>query len=254
MIGKQTNCRLPIVVLALLLMLLGVGCSALSAPDPAATVQANRAGLELEATSIAQAAQAQATEIRATVSAAETLVAAGEQINNQLLLTMRAVFPPTEQVVQNNGGATPGHVASPAPLGVLGEATPLPGAGATANPGDPQITSNTPFTDVGTALTVRDSDGCSNGLVTAFAADVPRIYVTTRALNIRAGTVMRVQWNYEGEPSYSESFTVAQDDDDFCLWFYIEPTSDVFGAGTWSVQLFANDSPVNDPLTFTIGM
>ncbi len=253
MFEKQAYSLLSIALLAWLATLI-VGCSALSSPDPAVTLQAGRADLELEATSIAQSAQAQATEVRATVSAGETLVAQGEAVNNQLLVTMRAVFPPTQQIVQNNGAVTPGSVASPAPPGMLGEAA-TPGAPVDgSNPVDPVINSNTPFTDVGTALTVRDADGCSMGLVTAFAADVQRIYVTTRALNIRAGTVMRVQWNYEGQPSFSESFTVAQDDDDFCLWFYIEPTNATFDAGTWSVQLFANESPINDPLTFTIGM
>jgi len=231
-----------------LIALLGASCSALSSPDPAATLQANNAAIQAEGTSIAQAVQAQATEVRATVSAAETYVAQGEQINDQLLLTMRSVLPPTDQVVQNQGGFTPGHVASPAPPGSFGQATSL-ALGSTA-----QASSSTLFTQVGTAETVRDSDGCADSLVSVFPADIQRIYVTARALNISAGTVMRVQWNYEGEPSFEETYTVSVNDDDFCLWFYIEPVADVFGAGNWSVQLFADDRPIDPAVSFTIGM
>lgn len=228
--------------------LLTAGCSALSAPDPAATLQANRAALEAEGTSIVLAGQAQATEIRATISAAETAVARGEEINNQLLLTMRAVFPPTQQIIQAEGGATPGAVATPAPPGMELQITPL------GTPIGGSAVSSTLYTEVGTASSVRDADGCSTGRVTSFAADTQRIYITTRALNIRGGTMMRVEWYFEGQLSYEESFTVAENDDDFCLWFYIEPTNVTFSAGNWSVQLFADNRAVSDPIQFTIGM
>jgi len=232
----------------LILAIFAAGCSALSAPDPAATLQSNRAAIEAEGTSIAQAAQAQATEVRATVSAAETYVAQGEQINNQLLLTMRAVFPPTQQVVQDQGVITPGAAASPAPLGSLPQTT----SGAPESSGG--STTSTLFTQVGTALTVNDIDGCSLGVVTTFAADVQRIYVTTRALNIRSGTNMRVQWSYEGQPAFDESFSVGENDEDFCLWFFIEPTNVTFDAGNWSVQLYADDQAIEPLVSFTIGL
>lgn len=239
-------------ILVSLMLIASAGCSALSAPDPAATLVANRAALDMEATSIAQAAQAQATEIRATVSAAETSVVLGEQVNSQLLLTMRAVFPPTAQIIQNEGAATPGQVASPAPPGMMGLPT-TPGAPITPEL-NRNATGSTLFTEVGTALVVRDDDGCAAGLVSAFAGDVQRIYVTTRALNITGGMIMRVQWNFEGELSFEESFTVAENDDDFCLWFYIEPTNATFGAGNWTVQMFADERPVSDPISFTVGV
>lgn len=240
--------KLRSILLAAVLLIVSA-CSAFEAPDPAATLQANRLAYEAEATSIAQAAQAQATQISGTAVAAETIVAQGDLINQQLLLTLRAVIPPTQQVVNEGEVVTPGHVASPAPGGVVAATTP----GANPEAGQVSSDSSTLFTQVRTALSVRDSDGCADTLMDAFPADVQRIYITTRALNIRAGTVMSVQWTYEGEPAFSESFTVEQDDDDFCLWFFIEPTESVFSPGNWTVQLFENERPIEPLVSFTVG-
>lgn len=246
MIRKQAYLRAVLLALALLII---SACSALEAPDPAATLQANRLAYEAEATSIAQAAQAQATEINGTAVAAETIVAQGDLVNQQLLLTLRAVIPPTQQLVNEGDVATPGHVASPAPGGMVVATAP----GANPDGGQASDGGGTLFTQVRTALTVRDSDGCADTLMDVFPADVQRIYITTRALNIRAGTVMRVQWTYEGDPAFSESFTVGQDDDDFCLWFYIEPMSIALSPGNWTVQLFQNEQPIDPLVSFRIG-
>lgn len=246
MIRNRAYLRTTLLAVALLI---ASACGALEAPDPAATLQANRLAFETEATSIAQAAQAQATEISGTAVAAETIVAQGDLINQQLLLTLRAVIPPTQQIVNEGEVVTPGHVASPAPGGVVAAVTP----GANPDAGQVSGDSSTLFTQVQTALTVRDSDGCADTLQDAFPADIGRIYITTRALNIRAGTVMRVQWTYEGDPAFTESFTVEQNDDDFCLWFFIEPTEIAFSPGNWTVQLFENERPIDPVVAFTIG-
>jgi hypothetical protein len=234
-------------LLSLLTLMLVAACSAIAPADPAGTLQANQAAYALEGTSIAQAAQAQGTEVMATAAAAETHVSAAERVNQQLMLTLRAVVPPTQQLVNEGEAFTPGAAASPAPGGVVGAATPLPPGGGAGGSG-------TLFTQVGTALEVRDADGCAVELVSGFAADVQRIYVTTRALNVRSGTTMRVQWNYEGQPSFEETYTVPSDDDDFCLWFYIEPTGEVFGAGSWTVQLYADVTAIDPLVSFTVGV
>ncbi len=228
-------------------------CSALTPEDPAATLQAERDGYIAEATSIAQSAQAQATEVETTAVAAQTYVAVMEGRNQQLLATLRVVLPPTQQIVNSGGVVTPGLMATQAPGGVVPEGTqPATGGDNTANTsgslGDMQ------FTQVGTASSVRDSDGCAVSLEYSFPANIRRIYITTRALNVKAGTQMHVEWDYQGQSTHTEDWTVPNDDADFCTWFYIEPTGDQFASGNWSVSLTANGIPVDPPtVDFTIG-
>jgi hypothetical protein len=156
--------------------------------------------------------------------------------------------PPTQQIVNSSGAVTPGLGATPAPLGgASGEAT-QPVQDNMASLGDML------FTQLGTASQVRETDDCAVALESSFPADIQRIYVTTRGLNVRAGTQMHVDWYYQGEISFAEDFTIPRDDDDFCLWFFIEPTESVFSPGSWSVSLFANSQPIDPPsVNFTVG-
>jgi hypothetical protein len=221
----------------------------LTPEDPAATLQAQRSSLIDEATSIAQAAQVQGTQVMETAVAAQTYVALMEGRNRQLIATMQVAFPPTQAVVQNDGPSTPGQMATTAPLGSFEEATPPPqnASGSSGSLGD------TEFTQVLTASSVRDSDGCADVLSTSFPADVQQIYITTRALNVKAGTEMRVEWFYEGQMTFTEAYTIPVDDDDFCMWFYLAPTDTVLSSGSWSVTLLANNQAVAAPASFRVG-
>lgn len=249
-------------IYAVILLLAGAvsACSAITPEDPAATLRAQREGYVSEATSIAQALDAQGTQVAATAAAAENYVVQVEARNQMLLATLRAAMPPTQQIVgQGDPNAEtnrPDWSASPAPAGQGINATPAAGgdpASGTGTGAAGSTVSGITFTSIDTALTVRSADDCAETVTRAFAADVQRVYVTARALNMTAGTQMSVQWTYEGEPDFSESFTVGVNDDDFCLWFFIEPTGDVLSAGNWSVQLSANGQPIEPAVSFTIG-
>ncbi|MBK8025640.1 MAG: hypothetical protein IPK19_30680 [Chloroflexi bacterium] len=229
--------------------LAAAACSALTPEDPAATLRAEREGYVAEATQIAANGLAAQTQVVETVAAAQGQLSQIEARNAALLLTLRAAVPATQQIVSDSGVVTPGQVATPAPPGSVGSA----GGATQPAPGGNSVAGGTQFVDVATALTVRDSDGCADVIQSAFAADIQRIYVTARAFNITAGTTMRVEWLYLGEMTFTESFTVDVNDDDFCLWFYIEPTETVFSPGSWSVQLYANDQSIAPAATFTIG-
>jgi hypothetical protein len=206
------------------LLLLGLSaCQAFTRPDTPATLRAENAGFLVEATSIAETAQADVERVRGTAEAAETIIARTDSVNQQLRATARVVIPPTPLIA---GGA--GAVGTPDASGMQ-------------------------FTDLGTTATVRDSDGCANGLQSQFPADTQRIYVTARAVNMKAGTLMGVQWNYDGQPSFSESFVVPIDDDDYCLWFNLDPVAGTFSTGSWSVRLLANETPIEPEVIFTIG-
>lgn len=201
-----------------------------------------------EGTAIAQAAQIQATAVAETAVAAGTYVAERESINSQLVQTLRAVVPPTQQIVSQSGLVTPGMNATVSPM-EMAALTPAAGALMAEN-----ATIGTQFVDVATALSVRDNDGCAAAPVSSFPAGVTRIYATARALNIRAGTRMSADWLYNGTLVYqSSAWTVSVDDDDFCLWFYVEPDDFAFSAGSWSVQLYANGVAIQPPAVFTIG-
>lgn len=229
-------------------MMIASACSALTPEDPAATLRAEREAYVAEATTIASNEIVQQTQVAESVVAAETRVREVEARNALLLATLQVVAPPTQQVVNLSGAVTPGLLATPAPPGSVisgTSGTPVPGGVGTVS---------TNFVEISTALTVRDSDGCADTVANAFAADVQRIYVTARAFNISAGTTMRVEWFYEGTSSFTESFTVDVSDDDFCLWFYIEPTEVAFSPGSWSVQLYANEQAIQPSASFTIGM
>ena len=206
-------------------------CQVFQSEDIQATVVANSAGYVTEAAGIGQTALAQHTRVIGTARAAETYVVSMNEVNRQLLATVRVVNPPTAAVYSN-----PSAALAPAPNVEAG--TPAP----------PTLA----FTEISTASAVRDSDGCADVLQTEFSADTSRIYVTGRALNIRAGTRMSVQWSYDGQVRFEEPWTVTSSASSFCFWFYAEPSNFEFTPGQWTARLFADGVTVEPPAPFTI--
>lgn len=204
-----------------MLLLLLSACQVFNRPDTVATLRAENTGYVIEATTIIETAQAEGTQVQSTANAAITVIAETNSLNAQLVGTLRAVIPPTP----SRGGNT--IVGTAAPDGLQ-------------------------FVDTRTASSVRESDGCAIDSKAQFSTSDQRIYATTRALNIRAGTQMGVQWGYQGQVAWSESFTVSADDDDFCIWFYIDPATIPFTPGNWTVRLTANGAPVEPEMIFTI--
>jgi hypothetical protein len=169
--------------------------------------------------------QAGAAQGLATAEAAETYVAWEESIIEALVATVRAGDPPT---VARSVGSAPGAIGTPAPGQTL-------------------------FLDVGTTGSINPSDGCSGPPQNQFPADVQDIYVTARALNIRAGTRLDVEWRYEGQIVWQENWTVPIDSDSFCLWFNLDPSVAALLAGNWSASLYADGLGVGTPAPFFIG-
>ncbi len=209
----------------LILTILVSGCQVFRPADVPATLQAQNATHLIEATAIAQTQIAQAAGILATVQADETHVAQQEGINQALVLTVRAGDPPT---VERGVGSAPGAVSTPGTAGT------------------------TEFVEIQTAVSVRESDGCADGIQTQFSPDTQQIYLTARALNVRAGTRLDIEWRFEGEVAWQDNWTVPIDSDDFCLWFFIDPATVAFSPGNWSVQLFADGIPAGSPASFSI--
>jgi hypothetical protein len=72
-------------------------------------VEAELTALADEATAIATSGIANGTQIARTVQAAETSAANLQGINRQLVVTLRALIPPTQQIVTLSGAVTPGY-------------------------------------------------------------------------------------------------------------------------------------------------
>jgi hypothetical protein len=241
----------------LVLMLLVTACAPSAEVTITPTVRlVNREEFQRESTAIAQAMVMQATEVSGTAVAAQAYVAQQESINIQLAATLRVVVPATQQVIDMSGPVTPGMVATLSPLTT-------PGAIATQSAGSvilpaaspsPGADTGTHFTDIAVSLSVRDDDGCADGATTTIPSSATRIYATARAFNIRAGTLMGADWLRDGQVVYQSSpWTVEGDDDDFCLWFYIEPVDIEFTPGAWAVRLYANGQALEPLASFTIG-
>ena len=226
-----------------LFALLVAACSSLRGPDTPATLAAQTSGVVAEATNLAAMARAKSTEVWATVVWGGTYVYSREQINLKLLATVRANEPPTQQVIVVNPTGPVG-VAGPVTLGAPDAPVDaaMPPAGPTAD------ASGTQYIETVTTTTVREADGCPEGAQTSFPTSTERIYAATRALNIRAGTQMGVEWKQEGQIVDSKTYDVPADSPSLCIWFYI----DRFTPGNWTVQLTANGQPIASALPFTI--
>ena len=225
----------PVLILSLLLAL--AACQPTQTDDVAATLAAAQQQIALEETQLSASSGTREASINATAYAAETYVIEHNRINQQLLATARAGDPPTRQVIAlNPGGVAPTtEVAGAADPG----ATPLP---------DAPVTTNSQFTDTTTARLLRPEDGCPLETTTSFTTNDEQIYAVTRALEISAGTQMGVEWRFEGEVANTDTFTLPNDEQNFCIYFFL----DTFSPGNWSVTLTAGGAAVASPISFSV--
>ncbi|MBE0689809.1 MAG: hypothetical protein IH587_06770 [Anaerolineae bacterium] len=234
-----------------LILLTVVGCSALGSEDIPGTVAVESTAYAAEATAMALDLQAQGTAVYATAVFAETYVTQMDGINRQMVATLRAAVPPTQQIVQERDASQPliSGLEGVPQENLPGNADASSGAGAGAGAGASGITE---FQPVQTASSVRASDGCADVVTNEFTVDSSTIYATVRAFNMRAGTDMRVEWLFGGQVVYSWQFVVDVDDADYCLWFSMTPQDAPFTPGDWSVQMLANGAPLPAPASFRI--
>lgn len=226
----------PVLLLSLLLAL--EACQPAETEDVAATLAVAQQQIALEETQLSASIGTRAASVSATAYAAETYVVEHNRINQQLLATARFANPPTQQVIALNPG---GRYAISTPHA----ATPDPGV-ATA-PEAPATGSNQ-FTGTTTARSVRPEDGCPLEAVTTFTTDDAQIYVVTRAVEVSAGTQMAVEWAYEGQSVDTASYNVPTDEQNFCIYFFL----DSFSPGNWSVTMTADGAAIANPISFTV--
>ncbi|MBE2184345.1 MAG: hypothetical protein IAE89_13020 [Anaerolineae bacterium] len=223
-------------------------CGSLGGADTKGTLQAEATAFVDASTQIAQTSLALATSVNATAAMARTEIGFIDGMNAQLAQTLRAAVPPTQQIVSNQGPVTPGFNSA-----LPGQFTPSAGGSDPGAEGNVQTGETNQFAQVGVATGVHDSDGCATAIQTQVSSSTSRLYATARILNAAAGTQLSVTWMANGQVVYTNSaYSLPQDDSDFCLWFYIEPTDVSFATGEWSIQFLINGQPVGSPSAFTM--
>ncbi len=209
-------------------------CQAFSSDDVPATLRAENVAYVTEDAAIESTTEARRAQVEATVIAVETYVADVNNVNRQLVATLRAGNTPTVAVMP---GAVP-EVAETASMS--GDASDFPMSDDVS----------TQFVQVATAASVRGN--CAGELQSQFPQNTENIYITARGLNVRQGMIIEVEWHYEMQPVYQENWTIPVDSDDYCLWFYISPAEVEFTPGNWTVQLSAEGQPVSPSVSFII--
>jgi len=221
--------RLLNFVLGISVMVFFTSCQAFDREDTGATLEAENQMYSTQGIMIQTEAFLAQTEVVQTVQAAQTEVSQQDGINNQLLATVRAGSTPTIAIVPAPRQQSTGE------FGTLNEPV---------NNGALQ------FVLTGISSSIFATDGCAVDPQGSFPVGIQRVYATIQAFNIASGTVMAVEWFNGNEVVWSESWTVDQNYDQICIWFFLDPFSVTFTTGVWSAQMSANGTPIQEPMTF----
>ncbi len=176
-----------------------------------------RSGMVIESTTIVQ-----------TVAASEAQANNYLQYNSLLRSTTVALFPPTSEVriVAND---------------IEG---PLPPEVYDLSSGEMR------FVQIGPAGEI-DENGCFRAKQQFFRPSNGVIYMTAVALNLRAGTSVRADWQYGSELVHSNSWVAPQSEQYRCIAIALRTSDTEFALGNWSVTLSVNGNPT-EPRSFTI--
>lgn len=206
------------------------GCASFSGVAQVETLSAENVGFVTEAAEIRSTIVANETQVLATSVAAETQVAQENVVNAVILQTVRAGDPPTIAVSAqiDRSAIQPGATADPS---LFGEA----GAGSVI--------------ETYVASAVRDEDGCGEDQRSQFPEGTSRLFAVQRYETIPGNTLVSVQFAYEGATALEDELVVTAAQNDFCVWFFLEP----FSMGRWSVQFYSNGAAVGQRVDFTVG-
>ncbi|GAB5489856.1 MAG: hypothetical protein Phog2KO_00710 [Phototrophicaceae bacterium] len=168
------------------------------------------------------------TTIAQTVTASEAQVNTYTRYNSLLLSTTVAIFPPAdeERILAND-------IDGPLPAEVYDLST-----------GEMRFVQIGPAGDV-------DENGCFRAKQQFFRPSNGAVYMTAVALNLRAGTTVRADWQYGSDLVHSSSWVAPQSEQYRCISLAMSRSDVEFGLGNWSVTLSINGEPT-DPRSFTI--
>ncbi len=214
------------------LVALLAACGSISGEANIAALATQNSGYVTEAASMQGTLAIQATEVMGTSVAAETIVARENQVNAQVLATVRAGDPPTVAVVaridRSAGEAVGGGTPDPSQFG----------DGPVGNVVETYVTTE-----------VQDSDGCGVDRMTQFPDGTLRLYAVQRVEDVPANTLIGIEWFYGGGLALEDTLVVTTNEPDICLWFFLEP----YSQGDWGVQFYSNGTPVGQRVNFSVG-
>lgn len=167
-------------------------------------------------------------------SVASTVVAAGVQANNNnryntmLRQTVVAIFPPPDEtrIVAND---------------IQG---PLPPEVYDLSDGEMRLV------QIGPAGQINEQ-GCFVSKQQFFRPGDSAIYMTAVALNLRAGTSIRADWQFGSDLVFSNSMIAPQFESYRCIALALRSSDVEFFTGNWSVTL-SIDGDMTEPRSFTI--
>jgi len=216
-------------ILLLLVCLITLpACNTLAGEDEFILMQSDIEAYGTEAVAIRESIQNDQVQVAATVDALATESANFTEFNRVLVSTVRAVLPPTQAVniVNNEGGPLPLEMFDLSD-GVMR------------------------FVQIGAAGTVNVDDRCFVSHQTFFTTSADVIYLVALALNLKAGTNLRVDWSYGGELVHQSNWTAPENKAGECIALELRPGNALFLTGNWTATLYINGAP-QDPASFTI--
>lgn len=210
------------------IILLLTACQAALGSDDSLMFNSTLEAYGTEASNLRNDTLVNRTEVVATVQAAGTQASDFERYNQALRGTIVFVMPPRDEeriVIESAGGAMPIELYD-------------------LSNGEMR------FVQVGTASDI-DVNGCFLSKRQFFPTSIGTIYMTAVALNLRAGTVVRVDWQYGDTIVYSNGWTAPQSLDGQCVAIPFTSSNAEFMAGNWTATLYVNGEAV-DPYSFTL--
>ncbi|GAB1420563.1 hypothetical protein MASR2M15_06650 [Anaerolineales bacterium] len=213
-------------LILLIISLIVASCSSLTIEDVPATLHTDMTAWALESTLIAQSIRDDMTPFMATVESQATQISQVDTINQILVATVRANAEPTRGVRLALAEEMQGGIMG---LDLL-------------NTSDGVMR----FFQIGTAAYVRPQDGCMESHQNFFQPSANQIYLTTLGVNLAAGTILDVNWSFQGQSVYRESRSITADQEAQCIWFLLTPSNASFTPGNWTVTFMVNGRSINN--------
>ena len=217
-------------VLIILTLLLLAACQSLAVDEESSNLAVELEAYGTQAASLRDQMQIDRTAIASTIEVGGTQIAAFTDYNSLLRSTLQAGIPATATL-------DPATFNSQGPMSL--------------NTFD-LSSGEMRFVQVGTAGQITPNDRCFVSHQNFFdTMNTSVIYMTALALNLRAGTVVRVDWQYGGEVVYTNGWTAPQSMDGQCVAIELRPDNAAFAPGNWTATMYIDGEAI-DPAPFTI--
>jgi hypothetical protein len=217
-------------IVIILSMILLAACQSLLVDEENIALERELEAYGTEAAFLRDQMQVDRTIIAVTVEVGGTQVAAYTNYNGQLVTTLQAGIVPTLTLSALDFNA-------PGPMSIdmfdlsSGEMR---------------------FVQVGTAGQITAADRCFVSHQNIFDAQMTNvIYMTALALNLRAGTMVRVDWQFGSEVLYSNGWTAPQSLPGQCIALELHANNVPFTPGNWTATIYIDGEPL-DAAPFTI--